>query len=158
MRRLCKTGIGLITGFIGSHTVTHNYSVSTLTASQFTIVLAESSYCVFTGCPSSNTVGPVHLQLFSEDCCFTVDSRLGNSTPNSQLTALPQLTYIAWPRLLLSHVVFTARASAILFTSFSYTSCGVYRAVPLRLQTNAILPTACTSQYLSLCRLIYVFI
>jgi hypothetical protein len=35
--RLYKTGIGLTTGFIGSHTVTHNYS-------QFTIVLAESSY------------------------------------------------------------------------------------------------------------------
>jgi hypothetical protein len=27
-----KTGIGLTTGFIGSHTVTHNYSVYTLTA------------------------------------------------------------------------------------------------------------------------------
>jgi hypothetical protein len=25
-----KTGIGLTTGFIGSHTVTHNYSVYTL--------------------------------------------------------------------------------------------------------------------------------
>jgi hypothetical protein len=30
MRRLYKTGIGLTTGFIGSHTVTHNYSVYTL--------------------------------------------------------------------------------------------------------------------------------
>jgi hypothetical protein len=30
--RLHKTGIGLTTGFIGSHTVTHNYSVYTLTA------------------------------------------------------------------------------------------------------------------------------
>jgi hypothetical protein len=28
-RRLCKTGIRLTTGFIGSHTVTHNYSVYT---------------------------------------------------------------------------------------------------------------------------------
>jgi ABC-type uncharacterized transport system permease subunit len=28
--RLHKTGIGLTTGFIGSHTVTHNYSVYTL--------------------------------------------------------------------------------------------------------------------------------
>jgi hypothetical protein len=43
MRRLYKTRIGLITGFIGSHTVTHNYSVYTL-HSQFTIVLAESPY------------------------------------------------------------------------------------------------------------------
>jgi hypothetical protein len=60
-------------------TVTLNYGVYTL-HSQFTTVLAESSYCVFTGCPSSNTVGSVHLQLFSEDCYFTVDSRLGNST------------------------------------------------------------------------------
>jgi hypothetical protein len=32
MQRLYKTGIGLTTGFIGSHTVTHNYSVYTLTA------------------------------------------------------------------------------------------------------------------------------
>jgi hypothetical protein len=47
MWRLYKTGIGLTTEFIRSHTVTHNYSVYTLTASQFTIVLAESSYCVF---------------------------------------------------------------------------------------------------------------
>jgi hypothetical protein len=59
--RLYKTGIALTTGFFGSHTVTHNYSVYTL-HSQFTIVLAEPSYCVFTGCPSFNTVGPFHLQ------------------------------------------------------------------------------------------------
>jgi proline racemase len=40
MRRLLnKTGIGLTTGFIRLHTVSHNYSVYTLTASQFTIVL-----------------------------------------------------------------------------------------------------------------------
>jgi hypothetical protein len=32
-----KTGIGLKTGFIGSHTVTHNYSVYT---SQLTIAAA----------------------------------------------------------------------------------------------------------------------
>jgi hypothetical protein len=31
MWRLCKTGIGLTAGFIGSHTVTHNYTVYTLT-------------------------------------------------------------------------------------------------------------------------------
>jgi hypothetical protein len=30
MWRLYKTGIGLTTGVIGSHTVTHNYSVYTL--------------------------------------------------------------------------------------------------------------------------------
>jgi hypothetical protein len=30
MRRLYKTGIGLTTRFIGSHTVTHIYSVNTL--------------------------------------------------------------------------------------------------------------------------------
>jgi hypothetical protein len=45
MRRLYETGTGLTTGFIGSHTVTLNYSVYTL-HSQFTIVPAESSYCV----------------------------------------------------------------------------------------------------------------
>jgi hypothetical protein len=42
--RLYNAGIGLTTGFIGSHTVTHNYSVYTRTASQFTIALAESPY------------------------------------------------------------------------------------------------------------------
>jgi hypothetical protein len=30
--RLYNTAIGLTTGFIGSHTVTHNYSVYALTA------------------------------------------------------------------------------------------------------------------------------
>jgi hypothetical protein len=30
--RVYNTGIGLTTGFIGSHTVTHNYSVYALTA------------------------------------------------------------------------------------------------------------------------------
>jgi hypothetical protein len=30
MRRLYRRGIGLTTGFIGSRTVTHNYSVYTL--------------------------------------------------------------------------------------------------------------------------------
>jgi hypothetical protein len=30
VRRLYKTGIGLTAGFIGSHTVTHNYRVYTL--------------------------------------------------------------------------------------------------------------------------------
>jgi hypothetical protein len=39
-----NAGIGLTAGFIESHTVTHKYSVYTLTASQFTIVLAESPY------------------------------------------------------------------------------------------------------------------
>jgi hypothetical protein len=34
-RRLYKTGIGLTTGLIGSHTVTHNYSVY---ASQLTTI------------------------------------------------------------------------------------------------------------------------
>jgi hypothetical protein len=32
IRRLFETGIGLTTGFIGSHTVAHNYSVYALTA------------------------------------------------------------------------------------------------------------------------------
>jgi hypothetical protein len=44
MWRLYKTGIGLTTGFIGSHTVTHIYSVYTLQFTMFTITLAESPY------------------------------------------------------------------------------------------------------------------
>jgi hypothetical protein len=90
MWRLYKTGTGLTTGFIGSHTVTHNYSVYTLQFTLFSIHVPSLLTCVFTGCLSSNIAGSVHLQnslatlqLFSEDCCFTVDSRLCNSTPNS---------------------------------------------------------------------------
>jgi hypothetical protein len=59
--RLYKTGIGLTTGFIGSHTVTHNYSVYTLTVHYSS--LAESSHCIFTGCLSPNIAGSVRLQL-----------------------------------------------------------------------------------------------
>jgi hypothetical protein len=81
MWRLYNAGIGLTTGFIGLHTIT----VYTLYNSQFTIVLAESSYCIFTGCPSFNTVGSVHLQLFSEDCYFTVDSRLPTNCTATRL-------------------------------------------------------------------------
>jgi hypothetical protein len=62
MWRLYKTGIGLTTGFIGSHTVT--ITVYTLyNPLQFTITLAESSHCIFTGCLSSNIAGFVRLQL-----------------------------------------------------------------------------------------------
>jgi hypothetical protein len=62
MWRLYKTGIELTTGFIGPHRVTHNYSVYTSQFTMFTITLAESSHCVFTGCLSSYATGSVHLQ------------------------------------------------------------------------------------------------
>jgi hypothetical protein len=89
----------LTTGFIGLQLQLLLITVYTLYNSQFTITLAESSHCIFTGCLYSNIAGSVHLQnslaalhLFSEDCCYTVDSRLGNLTPNSQLTATASLT------------------------------------------------------------------
>jgi hypothetical protein len=50
-----RRGIGLTTGFTGSHTVTHNYSVYTPTAHYSSLQLAESLHCVFTGYLSSNT-------------------------------------------------------------------------------------------------------
>jgi hypothetical protein len=53
--------IGLTTGFIGSHTVTHNYSAHALTAHYSS--LAESPHCIFTLCLSSNIAGSVRLQL-----------------------------------------------------------------------------------------------
>jgi hypothetical protein len=62
MWRLYNTGIGLTTGFIRSHSVTHNYSVYTLQFTMFTITLAESFHCVFIGCLSSYATGSVHLQ------------------------------------------------------------------------------------------------
>jgi hypothetical protein len=137
MWRLYETGLDWQLDLLDTLTVTINYSVYTL-HSQFTIVLVESSYCVFTGCPPSNTVGSVHLQLFSEDCCFTVVLTrlalqdwltLGPITNSSvfwrlalcnsldSLTDSAHLYSMAGP--LLSHVMLTARASAILFTSLS---------------------------------------
>jgi hypothetical protein len=61
--------VGVTTGFIGSHTVTHNYSVYTLTAHYntcrvFTLYLHWLP--VFQYCRISS---PATLQLFSEDCC-----------------------------------------------------------------------------------------
>jgi hypothetical protein len=84
LSRVCgdyiRRGIGLTIGFIGSNTVTHNYSVYTLQFTMFTIHVPSLLTCVFTGCLSSNIAETVHpqnslatLQLFSEDCCFTVD-------------------------------------------------------------------------------------
>jgi hypothetical protein len=55
--------VGLATGFIGSHTVTHNYSVYALQLTTVHYNIAESSHCIFTGCLSSNIAGSVRLQL-----------------------------------------------------------------------------------------------
>jgi hypothetical protein len=52
----------LTTEFIGSHTVTAYTLYNSL---QFTITLAESSHCIFTGYLSSNIAGSVRLQLCS---------------------------------------------------------------------------------------------
>jgi hypothetical protein len=67
-----KTGIGLTTGFIGSHTVTHNYSVYVLQL----ITVHYNTCWVFTLCLHWLAVfqyrrirSPASLQLFSEDCC-----------------------------------------------------------------------------------------
>jgi hypothetical protein len=94
MSRVCGDYIRRILDWqldlLGTVTVTLNYSVYTLQFTMFTIHVPSLLTCVFTGCLSSNIAGSVHLQnslaalqLFSEDCCFTVDSRLGNSTLNS---------------------------------------------------------------------------
>jgi hypothetical protein len=52
-------GVGLTTGFIGSHS--YIITVYALYNSQFTVTGAESSHYVFTGCLSTNTVGSVHF-------------------------------------------------------------------------------------------------
>jgi hypothetical protein len=65
-RLIYKTGIGLTTGFIGSHTVTHNYSVYTLTASQQLTLFSSSddfgSNSATTAATSSHGV-PCHHSL-----------------------------------------------------------------------------------------------
>jgi hypothetical protein len=118
-----KTGIGLTTGFIGSHTVTHNYSVHTLTAHYSSLqhspsLLTVSSLAACLPIPDSaitprlTDARPEYsifcilktrsLQLTRLDCRFTVDSRLGNSarTPRLNYTtttapAAAPLSYIA---------------------------------------------------------------
>jgi hypothetical protein len=49
MWRLYETGIGLTTGFIGSHTVTHNYSVYTLQPSLLQLQLTHNSFWISSG-------------------------------------------------------------------------------------------------------------
>jgi hypothetical protein len=106
--RLYKTGIGLTTGFIGSHTVTHNYSVYTLTAHYSSLqhllsLLTVSSLAACLPIPDSArtprltdwlALGPnthssvfwrLPLQLTRLDCRFTVDSRLDNSARTPRL-------------------------------------------------------------------------
>jgi hypothetical protein len=146
MWRLYKTGIGLTTGFIGSHTVTHNYSVYTLTAyysspQHLPSLLTASSLVACLPIPqdpfafrtnlqlcnsSLKTAASLQTLLWDTNCSHsagTLTDWLGSHSKTDWRSAetdwLLQLTYIAWPRLLLSHVVFTARASAILYTSFS---------------------------------------
>jgi hypothetical protein len=82
MWRLYKTGYW-IDNWI--YWITHSYTqlqrIHSYSSLQFTIHVPSLLTGVFTGCLSSNTAGSVHLQnslatlqLFSEDCCFTVDS------------------------------------------------------------------------------------
>jgi hypothetical protein len=155
MWRLYKTGIGLTTGFIGSHTVIHNCSVYTPTA----------HYSSLQHWPSLLTVSSLAACLPTPDSART--PRLTNARPEYSLfcilktrslqltrqdcgvlTASARLYSMAGP--LLGHVMFTARvrhivyvASAIFFTSHS---------------TVAQLPTASTSQYYLLSPKYYRFI
>jgi hypothetical protein len=101
----------------------------------FTIHVPSLLTCVFTGCLSSNIAGYVHLQnslatlqLFSEDCYFTVDSRLGISTPNSQLTALPLGWITDWMlQLLCNSFIEQGNMAALLLRHSRNTSRDVYR-------------------------------
>jgi hypothetical protein len=109
MRRLYKTGIGLTTGFIESHTVTHNYSVYTPTAHYSSLqhlpsLLTVSSLAACLLIPDSAHTPRLtdaqlpeyspfcilktrSLQLTRLECRFTVDSRLGNSARIPRPTA-----------------------------------------------------------------------
>jgi hypothetical protein len=103
---LYKTGIGLTTGFIGSHTVTHNYSVYTPTAHCSSLqhlpnLLTVSSLVARLLIPDSartprladarpeyslfRILETCSLQLTRLDCRFTVDSRLDNSARTPRL-------------------------------------------------------------------------
>jgi hypothetical protein len=104
--------VGLTTGFIGSHTITHNYSVYALqlttvhyqTCRVFTLYLRSLPVSQYRRISS-----PATLQLFSEDCCsartLTRNSRncprhLVNSLLRCQLTnsADSAISYIAGER------------------------------------------------------------
>jgi hypothetical protein len=117
MWRLCKTGIGLTTGFIGSHTVTHNYSVYTLQLTAH-YTRAESSHLCLHWLPVFQ-----HRRTCSPSEPTGTDSL-------TELTVLCSVTHLysrgTWLRLLLHHSRNTsrhvyraaaARASAILFAA-----------------------------------------
>jgi hypothetical protein len=111
LSRVCgdyiRQGIGLTTGFIGSHTVTHNYSVYNSTAHYSLLqhlpsLLTVSSLAACFPIPDSartprlTDARPEYslfrilktrsLQLTRLDSRFTVDSRLGNSARSPRLT------------------------------------------------------------------------
>jgi hypothetical protein len=72
MWRLYNAGIGLTAGFIGSLTVTHNYSVYTLqlTTVQYNTCWVFTLYLHWLPVLQYRRIcSPASLQLFSEDCC-----------------------------------------------------------------------------------------
>jgi hypothetical protein len=62
-RQLYKTGIGLTTGFIGSHTVTHNYSIYTTESLQGPGPPADPTGSHWPSNNSSGLFSGTHLQL-----------------------------------------------------------------------------------------------
>jgi hypothetical protein len=96
--------VGLTTGFIGSHTVTHNYSVYALQLTTVhyntcrVLTLYLHSLPVF---QYRRIRSPATLQLFSEDCCSArILTRNSNSLLSCQLTnsADSAISFIAGER------------------------------------------------------------
>jgi hypothetical protein len=80
--RLYKTGIGLTTGFIGSHTVTHNYSATLLqlTTVHYNTCRVFTLYRHWLPVFQYRRIrSPATLQLFSEDC-YSAQILIRNST------------------------------------------------------------------------------
>jgi hypothetical protein len=110
MWRLYKTGIGLTTGFIGSHTVTHNYSVYT---SQLTVLYTrgESSHLCLHWLPDFQ-----HRRICSasETTATASLTELRELTARQEYSPLPNsATHLysrgTWLRLLLRHSRNTTR-------------------------------------------------
>jgi hypothetical protein len=90
-----KTGIGLTTGFIGSHSYTQ---LQCIRSTAHYSSLAESSHCIYTRCLSSNIAGSVRLQLCNSSlktAALTEDSSYIASGPDPKENTS---TLLCWTR------------------------------------------------------------
>jgi hypothetical protein len=93
-RLIYKTGIGLTTGFIGSHTVTHNYSVYTLTAPYGSLQHLPSLHTV----PSLVACLPISQDPFACNSSLKTAARPEYSLVTAPVLVTARVTYIARER------------------------------------------------------------